>query len=394
MLSPAHSQIRPFDLQYSRLGIPFSIFYNPGLLGNNSGYTFGFDAMHIDSANYDVRGAVVIPIGKVMKYDDHIRENSGNKYFKYANTSHKSSKFAISAGGMYVNEENFQLSAGFAVPLNLVQSGVAVDFTQGDDDPVITAKVGFSADIPPVMKGNLLHLTFHNLIATERNGANDFGISVGVSGIPFSSPRMFYMPYDFFFHVNLDSGGVSAVEGLARINLDLTSIYTSVGAAGQTVSASLGYNFIRQKNEAVTHKFFASLGVVFIGKSSSTAISGSYGDGDEKHGMIVYSAFGDNGVTGDKGIHAAMTVVKIDEKYLFDIESGGSSVRSWVLRIDDQKGANVKTFSGGNIVPSSILWDGLTSGGLPVEDGILLAKLVIMGKNSVIQSNTIEIERK
>jgi hypothetical protein len=145
---------RPFDWQYNSISTPFAVFYNPALLGNNPGSTFGVDMKYVDSADYDVRGAVVIPVGRVLSHEDHVLMNDGrNRYFKYPNTSYRSSRTAVSVGGVYAGDSSYQLSAGFAAPLRFIQSGASFDLTYRGDSPVMVLNAGLGANIPSIMRG-------------------------------------------------------------------------------------------------------------------------------------------------------------------------------------------------------------------------------------------------
>jgi hypothetical protein len=385
---------RPFDWHYNRLNIPFSIFYNPSLLGNTPGFTAGIDAKHVDSANYDIRGAIVIPVSRVMEREDHLRSRGRNRHFSYANNSYRSARSAISIGGVYMSDDDYGFSTGFVTPVGLVHSGMAFDIMYIDDSPLASLHLGMTADVPRIVRGSTVHVSLRNVLVSERNDNNNFGFSVGTSGIPFSDPRMYYLPYDLFFYFHIKDGSVDRVEGMARVNIDLTSNLMSRNAIGQTVAGSIGYNFVRRTNGLIDHKFFASLGIVFIGRSSGTSILAGYGDGNEKFGAATFSTFNKDGFTGDGDLFAGLGLRETDGgQFLFNLRSGGSTIRSWVLRIDDTRGGNVKTFSGGNVVPSSIIWDGLNSRGAEVEDEIVYAKLVVKGDRRVVESDVIAIER-
>jgi hypothetical protein len=182
---------------------------------------------------------------------------------------------------------------------------------------------------------------------------------------------------------------------MARVNLDLAYIHTSRETFGQAVSASLGYNFIRRRNGIVDHKFFASFGAVFINRSSSSALLGSYGESDEKYGTFFYNYFRKGAaIASDNDIKPTVSMREADSgKVLFGLGSGGANITSWVLRIENQRGANIRTFSGGNTLPSSVLWDGLSWLGEPVKDEVVLAKLVLKGERRVAESDIIMIER-
>lgn len=386
---------RPFDWQYSRFGTPFAVFYNPALIGNNPGYTLGVDFKYLDDENFDVRGVFVVPVSKIMTYEEHLNQQHSTN-FKYPNASYRSSKSAFSVGGMYTSNEDIFLSLGLVTPVNSIHTGVSVDVLDSDGDQTISANVAFSADIPRMMKNSALRLAFHKTVVDDKGTADFFGISVGAGGTLSSSPRMHYLPYDFMLRFNIrDDGAISNTEGTARLNFDLSHIHTSNENLGQTITGSAGVSFIRPRNESIKHKFFASLGVVFINRSSSTAVIGGYGEGNEKYGTIFHSAFRRTTI-GDDGLRVGLEAQDVGSgQFLFSLQVDGNiNLRSWVLRIDNERGSSIKTFSGGNIIPSSVLWDGLNSVGEAVNDNVVNVRLVLHGERGrVIESNLVQFER-
>jgi hypothetical protein len=385
---------RPFDWHYNRLSAPFAVFYNPSILGGNPGYTIGIDTRS-DSVGYDVRGALVIPVSRVMRREYHLRHNDGNRFFRYANVPYRSSGSAISLGGIYAGPEDYRLSGGFVTPVYLVQTGASFDIVYRDEHPVISGTMAFSADMLGRMDGRVFYLALNNFVASERDGTNDLGISVGTAGFSPSNPRLFFTPYDLFFTGYVKNGVMDRVEGTARFSLDLTTLYTSEEITGQLPSLSAGYGFTRLRGGEVSHRFFVNFGIVFINRSSSAAILGSYGGDREKHAGFIYSSHtgGERRIGSDNNLAAALSSgVTGNGDVLFTANTAGTTVRSWVLRIEDQRGGSIRTFSGGNTVPSSILWDGLTSAGATVNDEIVYAKLVLKGNNRVVESNSVSVE--
>ena len=393
MLLFSLSLCRPFDWQHSRINIPFAVFYNPSLLGNNPGYTFGLDAGYIDSANYNIRGAAVIPIGAVADIDWHIQRSADDKHFKYPNVSRRSGRTALSVGGMYAGDDCYQITAGFTAPVSLIQTGASVDAVYRDRQSILSLNAGLSADIKQMMGGGILHLMFHNIAANERNGANDFGFSIGSSGIPFSDSRWNFAPYDVNFRFHIKSGNIDAIDGTLRLNFDFGSAHITRGSTGTAVTGSVGYNFFRRDEDDIDHKVFAALGVTFINRSSAASFSGGYIAEGEMYGSAAYSSFKKERAE-DGGLRPALSFKKKeDNNIIFDLRNRSQNIKSWVLRIDGQTGSSIKTFSGGNVVPSSILWDGLMSDGSEVLDETITARLVLISSGRIMESNTVVIEK-
>jgi len=386
---------RPFDWQYNNISVPFAVFYNPALLGNVPGSTFGIDVKYADSADYDVRGALIIPVGRVLRREDHSSMNySRHRYFGYPNTSYRSSRTAVSVGGIYAGEDNYQLSAGFTAPMRFVQPGASFDLTYRGGDPAMSFNAGIGANIPSLVGGSgMLYVVTQNLVTNDVDAAGRFKLTFGTSGMTTSRPDVYSIPYDFFFSLHFGRGSVQTTEGTARLSIDLTRANTVSGTVGQSAAATVGYSFLRERSGSVDNRFFINVGIVFINKKSAASLMGSYGSKDEMFGAFTYSLLKKDVIQTDKDIHAGLThTIDDDSSVIFGLLSVGTTITSWVLKIEDPSGANIRTYSGGNAVPSSILWDGTDSEGVKVEEEILYAKLVLKGHNRVVETKAITIE--
>ena len=398
---PVFSQTsaRSFDWQYNRIGAPFAVFYNPSLISSNPGSTLGFD-MRSDSASYDIRGAIVIPVSKVALRETLIRDNSG-RFLNYANQSYRSSKSALSVGGIYNDPEEYQLSLGFAAPVYLIQSGMSFDLVYRNELQFGAVNLAFGLDVSNFLPGNVLYFGVGNLLVSDRTTMNDLKVSIGAAGTLSSSGPLFFTPYDLIFAAHFRDGGVNLMEGTARVNLDLSSLRTSGSVYGQMPAAALGYTLVRGRGgESYNHRIFANFGITFINKSSSAAILGSYGHRNgrenEKNAAFFYSAFRRSDAEwADSGMTAALGYKNTDDgKVLFSLNTAGPTASSWVLRIEKPNGNAIRTFSGGNAVPSSVLWDGLMGDGSVVEEELIFVKLVLLGGTKTVESNVLEIPFK
>ena len=165
----------PFDWQHSYIGTPFAVFYNPALIGSGSmGYSLGFDTRYVDRANYDVRGALTLPIGKI-EINDRFTPSIVYDYFDIANTPYNFLKKAISAGGTLSGEGDYRLSAGYSMPLFLhyLLAGASFDYTLFDERQALSISAASSVKVPYLV-GRLL-FTAHNFAATERTDGNPIG---------------------------------------------------------------------------------------------------------------------------------------------------------------------------------------------------------------------------
>jgi len=416
-LLPVQTSARPFDWYYSRFATPFAIFYNPALIGSNPGPTIGLDMRYADTTDYDARLAVTVPLSRVLKREEYIRENARkSRKYSYANSSYMSSETAISFGGLYAGEEDYDLSVGFATPIRMIQTGLSLYFmhrsdiiTKNDieikeDNITGTVNLNFCAN---VMRSGVVYFSINNInifnvnnvLVKDQNGANDLSFSLGTSGSPFSDTNNVFLPYDILFTYTPkgDMVTVGILSGMLRLNLDLTYIYTSRDIIGQMAVASIGYGFVRNQYAKVSHSVFASVGMEFVNKASSSALAGGYGARSERssetHGAFMYSFVNKTGVGTDNDLASRIYCSAVDSGHVvFGLYAGNASINSWVMKIETHGGASIKTFSGGNVIPASIIWDGLNSEGDKLEDDIVYAKLVVRGKEKVIESEMVSIE--
>jgi len=411
LLLPRQASTRPFDWYYSRFATPFAIFYNPALLGSNPGLTLGLDTRYADTADYDARLAVTVPLSRVLKREEHIRESDRiNKKYSYANTSYMSSEMSISFGGIYAGESDYDLSIGFTAPIRVIQTGLSLclahrsDALAGNENVNGAVNLGFSAN---VMGSGIIYFAvsniniynYNNMFVGNRNSANDLGFSLGTSGSPFSDTNKVFLPYDILFTYTPRGDMITTgrLTGMLRLNLDLTHIYTSRDITGQVAVASIGYGFTRYENRKVNHSVFASLGMQFVNKASVAALAGGYNIGnersDETHGAFMYSLVNKTGVGTDNDIISRIYCSEVDSnRVVFGLYAGVADINSWVVRIETHGGDNIKTFSGGNVIPASIIWDGLNSEGNRLDDDVLYARLVVRGRKKVVESEMISVE--
>ena len=417
-LLPVQTSARPFDWYYSRFATPFAVFYNPALLGSNPGPTVGLDMRYADTMDYDARLAVTVPLSRVLKREEYIRENARkSRKYSYANSSYMSSETAISFGGLYAGDEDYDLSIGFATPIRMIQTGLSLYFmhrsdiiTKEDntkikeDNITGTVNLSFCAN---VMRSGVVYFAINdiniynlnNMLIKDQNGANDISFSLGTSGSPFSDTNRVFLPYDILFTYTPkgDMITVGILSGMLRLNLDLTYIYTSRDIIGQMAVASIGYGFVRNQYAKVSHRVFAGLGMEFINKASSSALAGGYGARSERsgetHGAFMYSLVNKTGVGTDNDLASRIYCSAVDSgRVVFGLYAGNADINSWVMKIETHGGASIKTFSGGNVIPASIIWDGLSSNGDKLEDDIVYAKLVVRGREKVVESEMVSVE--
>jgi len=388
---------RPFDWQYNYISTPFAVFYNPSLIGNNAGYAFGLDARYENRKDYDGRLALVIPVGDTVERDYSRDDGKG---YDYLTSPYIFGRNAISVGGMYTNDDNYFATTGFTTPIYrnyLIRGGASVDFAYNpDESPSVSLNAAVSA---PVVESNLISLTVHNFFASDRSYGNFFGLSTGAAGMLYSSPYLFFIPYDFQFSFYFDKGKVNRTEGVVRLSFDLTPMLAGRERTGQTVTVSGGYGFVNYAGGGSDRLVYAALGVVFINRASSAAVWGGHAREEGTYGALMYNSFRESNrsLFASNVFSAVLQHSETDiGQILFTLDCHGTNVESWVLRIDGMGGKTVKTFSGGNVIPATILWDRLDSEGKPLkENEPVHARLVVRRRNgAVVESNRIDISAR
>ena len=389
---------RPFDWQYNYTGAPFALFYNPSLIGNNAGYAFGLDGRYLDGKDYDGRFALVAPVGSNVWQDDYI----GREGYDYLTSPYIFGRNAVSIGGMYKNGEDgedYFASAGFTTPIYtryLIRGGASVDFAYNPDSSLaVSLNAAVSA---PVAESNLVSLTAHNIYANDRNYDNRFGFSIGAAGLLYSDPYLFLVPYDFQFSFYFkDNGKIDRTEAIARLSFDLTPLLAGRERTGQTVTVSGGYGFVNQAGGGRPEMLaYAALGIVFVNRASAASFWGGHGRKEGGYGAFMYNSFKENSrrLFARDDITAALKHSETDSgQTLFTLDCRGTNIESWVLRIDGLGGRTIRTFSGGNVVPATILWDGLDSEGKPLkENEPVQARLIVTRRTgAVVESDWVNI---
>jgi len=390
---------RPFDWQYNYVSTPFAVFYNPSHIGNNAGYAFGLDARYLDRENYDGRFALVVPVG-----DDPARDGSGQTGkggYNYLTSPYITGRNAVSFGGMYAGGTaggSYFLTTGFTGPMytkRLIRGGASVDIAYGaSETPAVSLNISAGA---PVAGNSLVSLVAHNVFANNRDYGNLFGLSAGAVGLLYSNPYVFSIPYDFQISFYFDEKKVSRTEGIARLSFDLTPMLAGRERTGQTVMLSGGYGFVNHVGKESERKICAALGIVFINRASSAAVLGGYGREEGSYGALMYNLFRESSrsLFAADDISAVLKHSEADSgRIIFTLDCRGANIESWVLRIEGLGDRTVRTFSGGNVVPATVLWDRLDSDGKPLgERESVRARLVVRRKNgAVVESNRVDIE--
>jgi len=389
---------RQLDLQYSHMGLPFAVFYNPLLIHDNSGVAFGADAIYADKNNHDVRTAVSIPVVNV----DNIAS-------------------AFSVGILYDSYNNYQISTGFGAYTKHFRFGSSFDIINydkngkigdvsnindindienpGDIDVDIDTdgdifiydydKLGLSVNLAfgrDIMKRGVVSLIFRNILVDERNENNPHGLTLGFGGA--LNPNLLLNTH---FTGYISKGEAKRKEGGASLSFYIPQFILK-NDVDYSMNASAGFDIVRNQGQKINNKFFLNVGVSFFKKPAlAAAVAGVHKN--DNYFALLYNS--------NKKLHDASTLytsLKFTEsnsgKHFFHLECGGGKIVSWILSLEDGSGKVIRTFSGGNVVPQTIEWDGSNYKGESIENQAVRAKLIVRDERKTVrESETVIIRR-
>jgi len=369
---------RPLDLQYSYTGLPFAVFYNPALILDNSGYIFGLDTEYKDKSDHNFRSSLVVPLDKV-KTEENFR--SGN--FRGDGRQIRNGRNAVSFGLMYDSFDNYQISAGFGTFTRLFQAGASFDITSSNNDGHdLSVNLGISKEAAP---NKVFSLAVRNVVVSDRRRETLPGLSVGFGGILHQS--LMFMPFNFVHTCYIDSDGIDRFETSGSIKLDFMPILMRNNAS-YSMNASVGFTLRNNKRD---DEVFVNFGIAFMNRPSLSAVFVG-ANGEHKYGAILYNSSGDD---FNSDLYANIRYVETDYgEIIFNLESGGGKIESWILKIEDSGNREIRTFSGGSIVPSTIKWDGLDRKRSPVKNQVVHARLIVIDdRKNVCESRVLSLKR-
>jgi hypothetical protein len=295
---------RPFDWNWSYIGTPFAVFYNPALINSRDGYFLAVESKYIDETNYDARGALVVPIAEFEMFGTYGGADA------FSTMRCQSSGLSASVGGEYVGESHYKISTGVAARHPVVQLGASFDIANLDNKfPVLSSDIALGIYLhkdygwrsglygglfaPAIMKQ--FSFIFHNFYVSERDSTNLFGVSAGVGGPLMIGPLTLtgFVPYELMFSCYFDKASIVRWERTLRFNLDLSTL-ALIADHGIGSVLTIGHSAINTSNGQRNSKYFVNLGIVFLrGYIPSHIVSafGGYAGGGEKSGAILYNLY-------------------------------------------------------------------------------------------------------
>ena len=363
-VSPFGGQL---DLQYNHVGLPFAVFYNPSLIYDNSGVSFGVDTRYAGKNNHDVRAALTIPVVNSV--------NVGS---------------AFSVGMLYDSYDNYQISTGFGTYFKYFKLGASFDIISrekidsGNDEKLgLCVNLALAADI---MERRTVSFVFHNVLVDERNERNVHGLTLGFGGI--LNPNLLLNTRVTGY---IDKGAARRTEGGASLNFYIPQFILK-NNIDYSMNASTGFDIIHYyQGRKTNNKFFMNIGVALFKKPTLAAAL----IGVDKNSSYIAFLYNSNNAEYNENIYSNLKLTESDNgQQFFHLEYGSGKIESWVLSLEEGSGRIVRTFSGGNVIPSVIEWDGLNYKGDIVKDQAIRARLVIQDKRkNVRESETIVIKR-
>jgi len=356
---------RQLDLQYNHIGLPFAVFYNPSLIYDDSGLSFGVDTRYGDKDNHDVRAVFTVPVIKT--------DNTGG---------------AFSVGMLYDSYDNYRISAGFGSYLRYFKFGASFDVTShdkidnSDDDKLgLGVNLAVSADI---MERRTVSFVFHNVLVDERDETNSRGLTLGLGGV--LSPNLLLNSRVTGY---IDKGAARRTEGGATLSFYIPQFILK-NNIGYSMNASAGFDIVHfYQGRKTDNKFFMNIGVSVLKKPNLCAALFGI-DKDRSYIALLYNS---DKKEYDGAVYSNLKFTESDSSMYFHLECGGK-IESWILSLEEGSGKVVRTFSGGNVVPQTIEWDGLDYKGDAVEGQPIRARLIVKDKRkSVRESETVVIKR-
>jgi len=360
---------RQLDLQYNHVGLPFAVFYNPSLIYDNSGVSFGADTRYADKNNHDVRIALTIPAARFV--------DAGS---------------AFSVGMLYHSDDSYQISTGFGADINYFKFGTSFDivnygkiYDDDDEDKKFGLCVNF-AFAREMMEYGIVSVVFHNILVDERNGENRRGLTFGLGGAlnPYLLLNTRMTGYiDSEYKAKRTETGASFNFYIPQFILNNKFDYS--------MNAATGFDIIRNSGKKINNKFFMNVGVSLFKKPT---LAGAL-IGVDKNSNYLAVLYNSDKTDYNETLSSNLKFTESDNGQLFfHLECGSRKIESWILNLENGSGKTVRTFSGGNVVPQTIEWNGLDYKGDSVKDQAIRAKLVIQDRRkNVSESETIVIKR-
>lgn len=369
------------DLQYNHVGLPFAVFYNSSLIYDNSGVSLGVDTRYAGKNNHDVRASLTVPVAKAGGEKGYRSEYEDEDWFT------RGLGGAFSVGMLYDSYDNYQISTGFGAYTKYFQFGASFDILYDDKIEDENEKLGLAVNLAlakEIMEHRLVSLVFRNVLVDERNERNWRGLTFGFGGV--LNPNLILNTRLTGY---VDRGKAKCMEGGASLNFYIPQFILK-SSVDYSMNASAGFDIIRPQGQKTDNKFFMNIGVSLFRKSALTAALVGV-DKSQNYLALLYNS----NKKEDSALYLNLKFTESDSgKQFFHPECGSGKIESWILSLEDGGGRVIRTFSGGNIIPRTIEWDGLDYKEVFVKDLAIRAKLVVHDKRkNIYESETIIIKR-
>ena len=340
----------------SHLSRPFILFSNPSLMTEQSEMISAIKLSHDVSGELnEVQTAVIVPFQK----------NS------------------FSAGYVRSDYPLNRVVAGYSLHQNNLLFGTSFSVFYGPIDPELTVDAALSLK---VFGSRYVSLIFRNILGTDSilKICNPEA-SVAISGL---FPSIKNHGFDISYTAGIHDRQCTEIEQEAQFSL-YGHFFESV-----SLHYSAGLYIVSNEQRVFHERFEAGTGVTFKLKKVAMGLffEGVYGlqtKNSELRGSIQLTPFQRKRCTQDIDIKVTCGESKpgVYVTFLRRDNRESSSIKNWVLVISSspsKDGKIVKTFSGGNILPSTIYWDYRDIGGKVQDYEKVYVRLVITDGNDNI----------
>lgn len=363
----------PLEIGNDGFGNPFLIYDNPALIVRQHG----------------------APTGCSFYYNSSLKKYS---FIAGIIESFKKSAFAIAYNKN--TQEGFNtFSTAFSTAYKQISFGSSFHFLFSKKEPEFTLDAGFSYHFKEKRYAGLVVKNIINVDTSNELLARELNITTG-GNIP-RLKRMFYTVQGLGILYNLKNrdygyGGIVNIHKFFFTNPSLSLysmgrvVYKHTGELEWLVEVMAGYHHLFNRFALGIYT-----GYEYLSQSEKSRISCSMYCNPlyrRKLGDFNCSIELDSPKMTPDGdrIHDNVIITIKGIFYKEDVK-----VKRWTLLITDTKdpeGTIIRTFSGGNIPPSSIQWDGRDTKGNVVKNGTYYLKLIIIDSiNRVISSSFKEV---
>lgn len=347
----------PFESEFNFYGLPYLIFTNPALLstqdGNPSGVQFYYNT---SEKEFGFKGASILTF----------KDNS------------------FSLGYVSGSDPRHRVYSAYSYRYRIFHFGSSYSVSFFPDDPSLTVDFGAAVNV----SGRFISLTGNNLIGTDSILSRfNRKVSLSACGV---FPYLHFLGFDCAYYMNFFDEKEKVPFHGGRLLL------AGKGPTFFPVQVSLGIDVFSDKDRIIREKVSGSLGFfIKIGEMGTGIFSGAHYDLSNMdkgfYGCIFFNPtlfYDRTPPVIDLEIYSSEEQKEKKGIYLKIIcyEKGESSgIKNWTVvfsTLPSKEGEIIKTFSGGNLPPSTVYWDRKDSSGRFLENEKCYVRIVVYDRNN------------